>query len=411
MSALFAYTARSADGHFVAGSLEAESLASALAQLRARPLFVTSIAPNDSVQGVAGAALYAWPVAPRARVAFFRSFATLIRAGVPLRRSLDVTIAGCRDPRLREALGSIASEVEAGGELSAAMAHRPREFPRLFTAMIRAGEIGGALDAVLERLADLVERHHALRKRIQTTLTYPGIVALSALSLVLFLVVSCVPGFAATFAQMHVPLPPTTRWLIFMGTALQRPWVWMFFGLMPLGAAALWRGVHGNEALAIACDRAQLSVPFLGAMLRKATLARIARTLGTLLASGVPILTAIAAAEDVAENAHFRSRMRELAGSLSEGASMARGLAGDSIFDPLAVQLVRVGEETGSLDAMLLRVAEYYELDVETSLASLSSVIEPALIIVLGGVIGLIVASILLPLYSQEGWRAASRSF
>jgi len=283
------------------------------------------------------------------------------------------------------------------------MARRPREFPQLFVAMVRAGEVGGALDAVLERLAELVERHHALRKRVQSALTYPAIVTCAALCLVLFIVVSCVPGFGAMFAQMRVPLPPATQALIATAALLQRPWVWAALASAPVAALAAWRLAQRHERVAALCSRAAFALPLAGALMRRAILARIARTLGTLLASGVPVLLALAAAEDVADDALYRACMADVGVALAEGNAMASALERSGLFEALAIQLVRVGEESGALDAMLLRVAEYYELDVETSLAALSSVIEPALILFLGAVVGLIVASVLLPLYSMIG--------
>jgi type IV pilus assembly protein PilC len=400
LSSLFAYTARNNEGRFVAGSLQAENREQALAHLRARTLFVTSLLAGD---GTAGAIATAWPVSAKARTAFFRSFATLIRAGVPIRRSLDVVIDSCRDGRLREALRSVSSDIESGSELSSAMARRPREFRPLQVALVRAGELGGALDEILERLAALLERNVAVRKRLQSALAYPVIVACGALALVLFLVGSTVPAFASMFAEMNVPLPWSTRVLIVTGDALKNPAVWLALTAMPLAAAALYRGARRAEAIAVRIDQVLLGAPVIGATLRKSVIARFARTLGTLLRSGVPLLTALDAAQDVVENAVYALFARDLAQALREGTPIAAALQRSALFEGFVLQLVGVGEETGTLDAMLLRIAEYYELDVETAVTTLGSVVEPVLIIALGALVGVIVASILVPLYSMIG--------
>jgi type IV pilus assembly protein PilC len=403
VASLFAYTARNGDGRFVAGSLQAENREQALAHLRTRTLFVTSMSQAGSATGIVGSLVTAWPVSGGALTACFRSFATLIRAGVPIRRALDVVVESCGDARLREALRSVSSDIESGSELSAAMARRPREFPRLFVAMIRAGELGGAFDDILERIAMLLERHQAIRKRVRSAMAYPLVVASTALALVLFLVGSTVPAFASMFTEMHVTLPWTTRALIATGDALREPIVWFALALVPIAIIGLIRAARRVDRAALRIDGLTLAVPLFGGILRKAVVARFSRTLGTLLGSGVPLLAALDAAHDVVDNAVYARFTADLSASLREGASVATVLERSALFDGLFQQLMRVGEETGTLDLMLVRVAEYYELDVETAIAALGSVLEPVLIIMLGALVALIVASILVPLYSMIG--------
>jgi type IV pilus assembly protein PilC len=403
VASLFAYTARNGDGRFIAGSLQAENREQALAHLRTRTLFVTSLSQPGTVPGIVGSVVTAWPVSGRALTAFFRSFATLIRAGVPIRRALDVVVESCGDARLREALRSVSSDIESGSELSTAMARRPREFPRLFVAMIRAGEVGGALDDILERIAMLLERQQAIRKRVRSAMAYPLVVASTALALVLFLVGSTVPAFASMFTEMHVTPPWTTRALIAMGETLREPIVWFALALVPLAIIGLIRAARRIEPIALRIDGLTLALPLFGGILRKSVVARFSRTLGTLLRSGVPLLAALEAAHEVVDNAIYARFTADLSASLREGASIAAALERSALFDGLFQQLMRVGEETGTLDLMLIRVAEYYELDVETAIAALGSVLEPVLIIALGALVGLIVASILVPLYSMIG--------
>jgi type IV pilus assembly protein PilC len=403
MAKVFAYTARSGAGAFVSGAIAAESHEAALAHLRTRALFVTMLESTDSARGAVASSFALLPVRHAARIAFFRSFATLIESGVPIRRALEITIEQCRDARLAEALRSLASDIEAGTPLSAAMARRPREFPPLFVAMIRAGEIGGALDHVLERLAELLERDHAMRSRVASALAYPAIVSCAALALIAFLVVNTMPAFASMFAQMHVALPLSTRILLALGTALRSGETWVAIIALPPALAIGLRAAGRASRTRVTIDGLKLRLPVVGTIIRKAAIARFSRTLGTLLRSGVALMTALEAALDVVDNAVYRTAIETFGQALREGDPITAPLESCKLFDPLFIQLIAVGEETGALDAMLLRLAGYYEFDVETALATLGSVLEPMLIITLGAIVGTIVASILIPLYSIIG--------
>ncbi len=403
MSTLFAYTARSGDGAFVAGSLQAETLDQAFAHLRTRALVVTSLAPQSSARAFLPGALAAFPAAGSARLAFFRSLATLVRAGVPLRRALEVTIAQCSDWRLREALRSVAADIESGSLLSASMARRPNEFSPLFVAMIRAGETGGVLDEVLERLSFMLERDRTVRKRLAAALAYPAIVAFAAIALVFFLVASIAPSFAGLFQEMHVTLPLSTKIMIAAGEAMRRPPAIALLASVPLLLAGGISLARRHEETSAQLDWAAFTLPILGTLLRKALIARIARTLGTLLRSGVPMLTSLAACEEIAVSAPYRRMLPQVASGLQEGHSLTSMFDASGLFDALFLQLVRVGEETGTLDAMLVHIAEYLDVDVETGIMALGSVVEPVLLVFLGAVVGTIVASVLIPLYSVIG--------
>lgn len=400
---LFAYTARSQSGAFVAGSLQSENADSALAHLRMRTLFVTALQPAQTAKGLVAGAFTFLPVNAAARLACFRSLATLVRSGVPLRRALQITIDECPDRRFSEALRSVASDIEAGSSLSSAMARRPREFSELFIAMIRAGELAGVLDEVLERLASLLESDRAMRKRLASALAYPAIVCVAALALVLFLVANIVPAFAGLFKEMHVDLPLSTRVMIAMSDALGKPATAIALLGVGLGAYVAFRMSWGSERLGRQLDRAVLGSPVIGMLLRRATIARLARTLGTLLKSGVALLVALDATEGTLGHMIYADVLRNVGDRLRGGYPFAEPLEKSGLFDALFLQLVHVGEETGTLDSMLLRIAEYLELEIETGIATIGSVVEPAIMIFLGAVVGTIVASVLLPLYSIIG--------
>jgi type IV pilus assembly protein PilC len=283
------------------------------------------------------------------------------------------------------------------------MARHPREFSRLFVAMVRAGEIGGVLDEVFDRLATVLERDRAVRKRIVASLTYPIAVCCAAIGLVLFLLVSIVPMFRAMYEQMHVALPPMTSALIATASALESPITWIFCGAAAAASAAALAYALRNETTASACEGMVLRLPVIGTIARKATVARLARMLGTLLRSGVALVAALEVVSEVAGSIAHRQSLRALRQSIAEGSTVSEPLARSGLYEPMFLQLVRVGEETGALDAMLLRIADYYDVDVEAALTSLGSLLEPAMIVILGGAVGFIVSAIFIPLYTLIG--------
>ncbi|MBV8490774.1 MAG: type II secretion system F family protein [Candidatus Eremiobacteraeota bacterium] len=401
---LYHYAARSQEGKQIKGSIEAESPASAVAHLRARALFVTNVEPASSARGFLSTVMAKAGRRNASRAVFFRSFASLIGAGISVKRALDALVAGDRDPTFGEVLASIASDVAGGAALSVAMERHPREFGRICVATIRAGEVGGTLDRALVTIADLEERGRALRKRIGAALAYPAVVSIAAAGLVTFLVTNTMPSFASMFAQMHTPLPLSTRMLIRASGLLSDPRLWVLLTASLAASTFVLRWAWRSETrFAFTMDSLRLHAPIVGSLSRNATVARFARTLGSLLGAGVDVLAALEAAAGVVSGCVYRRGLRDLVTSLQQGAPLGERLEATGLFDGIFLALARAGEESGTLDAMLLRLAEYYELEIETALSSLTSVLEPALMCILGAVIGAIVASIVLPLYSLIG--------
>jgi type IV pilus assembly protein PilC len=400
---MFHYTARTLEGDVVRGSMQAGELRNVVDLLRSRALFVTAVDAEHDFANRLRRTLRIGGVSHTALRGFFRSFATLVRAGVSIAQALTVTIERNADARLVEALRSVLADVEHGTPLSDAMSRRPAEFPPLYVAMIRAGEAGGILDDVVERLALLLERESALRKKVQTALAYPTIVMTAATALMFLLIVKIVPMFAQMFDSFHVELPLATQLLLQLGKWLAAPLPWAVLG----GGAALLAFVAfragRTPAGAFAIDGLRLRLPIVGPLLNKAIAARAVRMLATLLRSGIDLVSALDAIVPIAGSPRYARTFEHLAGALREGQPLANGLARCDLFDPMFFALTRVGEETGLLDEMLLKLAEYYESDVEAAIATLSAVIEPALIIVLGGMVAFIVFSIFLPLYSLIG--------
>lgn len=403
MASLYYYTARDGRGAFIRGSIQASDSSSALGALRARALFVTSLEGENGSRGMAAAVLQFGGPSRTSLAAFFRAFHALARAGVPMRRSLEVSVAQCADARLREALRSVLADIENGLALSDAMSRRPNDFPHLHVAMIRAGEIGGVLDEVLERIAGVLERERATRKRLAAALTYPAFVACAALGLIAFLLVSIVPMFASMFEQLHVPLPPVTAALIAFGTALRSPAVWIAAAAVLTTIAFAVKRRRVTESGALFWESFLFSLPLAGVIAKKIAVARFARTLGAMLASGVTLVAALDVVAGVVGSVRYRASITEARRALGDGSLLAQPLERSALYEPMFVQMLKVGEETGSLDAMLLRAADYYDLDVETSLGALASALEPAMILLLGGAVGFIVAAIFVPLYTLIG--------
>lgn len=400
---LFYYAGRTRDGRRLEGSIDAATARAAALHLRARDVFVTTLEASASIAGI-GAWLRVGLRGAGARPVFFRSFAALVGAGVSVRRALETIAAQNERDGFSETLASIGADIDEGASLSTAFSRHPREFNGIAVAMIQAGELAGALDGALRSLAELEERDRALRKRVAAALTYPCVVAVAAAALVAFLVAGTIPAFAAMFAQMRVPLPLSTKLLIRAAGLAHSPTLLAAVALVTVAAVAAMASYKTSDALwAATLDRWRLRLPLLGAIAAKTAIARFARTLGSLLRAGVDVVGALEAATGVVEGFVFRSGVGAIADALRRGDALAAPFEASRLFDTTFLALLRAGEESGSLDDMLLRIARYYELDVETALGALTSALEPLLICALGLAIGTIVASIIIPLYSMIG--------
>jgi type IV pilus assembly protein PilC len=401
---LYAYIARGGDGTRCSGTIEADSVESAAAHLRARSLLITSL---ERLR-IAGKAAHfvggQFGSVRRARSIFLRSFAVLIRGGVAIRRALDSLAQQASPTAFAETLRSISADVDAGEQLSTALARHPDAFNRIVVEMVRAGELGGTIDDALLRIATLQEAQSALQKRLIAALTYPAFVGIASLALVLFLVAQTMPAFNAIFAEMHVRLPLSTRLLIWLGNRLSHPAGWALL-LVPVAAVAslvlLVRSRFGRSAIAL--ERLVFKLPVIGIILRRALVAAFCRTLAALLACGVAMVPALEHASAPLWSAVYRAGLERAIDSLRSGNSLYTPLRDSNLFEPLLLQLIRTGEESGALDGLLDHAAGFYELEVEMALASMVAMVEPALICLLGALIGTVVASIIIPLYAMIG--------
>ena len=327
-----------------------------------------------------------------------RQLATLVKAGMPLLRALR-TVSDQLDPgALRAVFTAVASEVESGVKFSEALSSHPRWFPPFYVNMVRAGEVGGLLDEILKRLAELLEKQARLRDRVKSALMYPAFVMVAAVGILTVLMVFVVPTFLAMFTELGSALPLPTRILV-GACGLIRTWWWIVL-LLALVAAVLGRLLLATPPGRRAVDGALLYAPIVGSLTERLLISRFARTLGTLIASGVPILSALETVRATVTNVVIDDALQEVDRSLKVGESLARPMELSGVFRPLVTRMVALGEETGQLDRMLMQVADSYEEEVEVQLAGLTQLLEPLLIVFVGGVVGFIVIAMFLPLMS-----------
>ncbi|PLT30152.1 type II secretion system F family protein [Peribacillus deserti] len=337
------------------------------------------------------------PVKLQHFVIYLRQFSTLLKAGVSVVDSTNILSEQTESKYLKKALQDIEADLREGNPLSDAAARHKKIFSPLFINMVKAGEIGGNLDDTLERLADHFEKQHNTRQKITSAMAYPSVVAVIAVAVVIFLLVSVVPTFVDMFSDFGGELPAITKFVLSASEFMQKAWylIILFTVLIAVAVAALRK----NQQTKYYLDYFVLRIPIFGSMLQKAVLARLTRTLSSLFTSSVPILQAMSIVEKVVENEVVARVVRQSRFSLEQGRSITEPMKKHWAFPPLITQMISIGEETGSLDAMLGKVADFYEKEVENSTDRLKSLIEPLMIVVLAGLVGTIVIAIMVPMF------------
>ncbi len=393
---VFSYTASDHAGKKVDGVMEAADVRAVVERLHRDAYYPIRVTPQ------AGRAVW-WSgrsrVSPRELLAFTQQLATLVEAGLPLDRALSVLEGLATSPRLQSVVGDLLRGVRGGSAFSEALArHHPRPFSRLYINMVRAGEKGGVLEITLRRVAEFLEARAAFVESVVSALIYPAIITLASAGAIVFLLAFVVPRFAVIFADLGQAIPLPTQILLQLSAVVQTYW-WVA-GLVLTAAIVGWRVWTSTPEGRLAWDRVVLQIPFVGGISLKVEVSRFARTLGTLLTSGVPVLSALAVVGEMMSN-HIVSRsVQSLADSVKRGAGMATPMAESAVFPPLAVHMVRVGEETGRLEEMLLKVAEMLEADVKTELRRIIGLLEPIVILTMGLVVAFIVVAMLLAIFS-----------
>jgi type IV pilus assembly protein PilC len=337
------------------------------------------------------------PVKLQHLVIYLRQFATLLKAGVSVVDSTKILAAQTESKALKKALLDIEQELREGNPLSQASAKHNKIFSPMYINMIKAGEAGGNMDETLERLAEHFEKQHNTRKKIVAALSYPAVIGALAIIVVIFLLVVVVPTFVEMFADFGGELPAITKFVLNASDFMQSFW-WLLL-LLAISFSSLIIVLKNNSQTKYYLDYALLRIPIFGKLLQKGVIARLTRTLSSLFASSVPILQALSIVEKVVENEVMARVIKESRDSLEKGQSLTGPMKQHWAFPPLVTQMIAIGEETGSLDAMLSKVADFYEKEVEHSTDQLKSLIEPIMIILLAGLVGTIVTAIMIPMF------------
>ncbi|HLX62409.1 MAG TPA: type II secretion system F family protein [Planctomycetota bacterium] len=408
----YTYEAMDAHGKEVKSEIDAASEADALEKIRALQLFPTKVnlkagkggggggfhTPVSATQKKKGGGFsLSWRVKPKELTAFTRQFATLLDAGLPVVRSLDILHNQLKPGKLKMAIGEVKEDVEGGSSLSEGLQKHPTVFDKLYVNMIRAGEAGGVLDEILERLADYREKAQRLQQKIIGALVYPAAVVFIASCILSFIMIFIIPKFEEMFKEMDIgELPTSTKILLMISGAMLHYWYILIF--TPVLFWLIYKLIVRTPRGRLIMDAVWLKVPIFGGIISKSAVSRFCRTLGTLVTSGVPILEALSIIKLATGNAVVANAVETVHNSIKEGDTIAEPLKHSGVFDDLVVNMIQVGEETGELDKMLMKVADTYDNEVDTLVSALMSLLEPVLIVAMGLTVGFIVIALFMPL-------------
>jgi len=397
----FSYKAKDTAGQLVTGKLEAESTANVISRLQSMGYFPVSV--QDSKQAAANSPT---PAARQKKVkindmaTFNRQLADLLSSGIPLVKGLTVIQNQTQNPTLREIIQQVNQDVSGGDSLAGAMSRHPKVFNKLFIAMVKAGEAGGLLDQVLQRLADFAESEAETRSKIKSALAYPVVMVCAGAGAIVVLMTVVMPKIMKIYEDLDQQLPVTTVFLIRFSTFLQQYW-YVVLGALVAVVFVLIRAKNTKEGRR-AMDGFVIKIPVLGPMIVKKEVANFARTLGSLLHNGVSILPALDITHGVLNNQIVADEVAKIPENVTQGEGVAAPLRKSSVFPPVVVNMMAIGEETGRLDDVLMKVARSYDTEVDRAMKTLTSLMEPIIILVMGMIVGFIVISMLLPIFSID---------
>jgi type IV pilus assembly protein PilC len=420
----FNYVALDARGQESAGVLDAPNSNDVIAQLRQAGYFPTSVveegkgpkvakakkspkavaaksgAPAKKAAGGGIVLFQKKTIKPKTLMIFTRQLATLIDAGLPLLRGLTVLAKQEKDLVLKGTINALAEGVQGGSTFSESLAQHPRIFNKLYINMVKAGELGGVLELVLNRLAEFQEKAEKIKNKVVAAMFYPIVVIVIAMLILSFLLVFIVPKFQQIFHDMlnGAPLPALTQWVIDASNVLKSEWYYVLAGIVVFVIA--YKIFANSKIGRIVIDRCKLYMPVFGDLTRKSSISRFSRTLGTLVTSGVPILQALNITRETAGNSVIADAITKVHDSVKEGESIVQPLEASGVFPPMVISMIDVGEETGQLPEMLLKIAEVYDDEVDNAVTGLTSLLEPIMIVILAVIVGTIVIALFLPLIS-----------
>jgi type IV pilus assembly protein PilC len=397
----FDYEVRDRAGKLVSGQLEADNQDAVAAKLRSMgyaPVKITEVkttglSADIKIPGLGG------KVKLKDLAIFSRQFATMIGSGLALIRALGILAEQTENDKLRETIEEVRDDIEQGQSLSVSLAKHEKVFPKLYIAMVRAGETAGMLDEVLIRVAVMLEADVKLRSKIKSAMTYPVIVFVMAILLSTVMLIFIVPTFATMFEDLGAELPMLTQLLV-NASEFVTSWIGVItYIVVPTVLWQVYKRIRATEKGRYALDVMKLKVPVFGILFHKIALTRFARNLSTLLGAGVPILQALEITADTVNNGPIGDAVKDVQDSVRQGESIAGPLSNHDIFPPMVVQMIAVGEETGNVDGMLEKVADFYDTEVEAMTESLTALMEPLMIAVIGGIVGGMVIALYMPMF------------
>jgi type IV pilus assembly protein PilC len=399
----FKYKARDEKGNLQENVAVAESLVDLKQQLKDKNLYLIDAEDANKPTSILDVNLDEYfaqytKVSLKDMVVFSRQYSSLINAGVAMMRALTILADQSENYKLRQILTQVKADVEQGTSLSDAFAKHPDTFDILYVAMIRAGETGGVLDEVLNRIAKFLEDRARLLGQVKSALTYPGVVTLLAIVIFFVMLTFILPKFSKLFGRLGAELPAYTQFLINISEFLRSAWIFLIIAIL-IALAFLFQKVYSTEAGRYQLDKIFLKVPVFGDLLKKVAVARFTRTFGTLVRSGVPILNSLDIVQDTAGNAVLARVVADVKSEVTQGGTISEPLDRSELFPAMVVSMIAIGEETGELDAMLTKIADFYDMEVESAVNTLTSLIEPMMIVVLGGLVGAVIVGMYLPMF------------
>lgn len=397
----FTYVGRNRQGAVKKGELTAKTRDEAVDQLRKQQVVVTSLEEKSGKGGKLNFSIGSG-LTDKDLVVFTRQFGTMINAGLPLIQCLDILSTQSENKVLRETVGDVKNSVEAGSTFSDALKKHPKVFDDLYVNMIHAGEVGGLLDTILTRLAKHIEKAMKLKGQIKSAMVYPSAIVGVAVIVISVLMVWVIPIFAKMFAEMSggkIGLPGPTQLVIDISNFFQS--YWYFMGGALIGTIYAIKRYYGTVNGRVVIDRLLLKIPVVGDLIRKASVAKFTRTLGTLITSGVPLLEGLSICAKTSGNKVIEEALMNARVSISGGKTISEPLAKGNVFPKMVTHMIAVGESTGALDAMLGKIADFYEDEVDQAVAALTSLLEPIMMVVLGTIIGFIVIAMYLPIFTM----------
>ncbi len=395
--AQYVYKARDSKGQLVSGTMDADNEQSVRSRLREKNYIATSISLKSKSMNLKEVLAKFQKVKAKNLAVFARQFSTMVNAGLSLVRALDILEKQADDKKLKEIIRDIRLRVESGASLADSFAQHPQTFSDLFINLTHAGEVGGVLDETLSRIAEFLEKDQALKAKVKSSMTYPTIIFIFAIIIVIFMLVFVLPTFTSVFANLNVAMPAMTAVLIKISDALRGYW-YVFIGFA-VGAGFLFKYYTNTPRGKFQWHTLLLRVPVFGLLNKKVTVSRFSRTLGTLLSSGVPVMQALDVTGKASGNKVVEKSIESVRVSIREGESISVPMEASGIFPPMVTQMIAVGEETGKLDAMLNKISEFYDMEVEATLSALTSLLEPLLMVFMGGMVGFIVVAMFMPMF------------